>query len=140
MKDWPTISKHLQLRFDEFLIVMEYFHSDWVKEYDLFISNCLRYLLWRVEQNQDKTQPWVESLLAYSLEEIIEPACSGRFDSTAERRKVDRRSISKVPAQNKRGRPRRLMDLIHYLKSHLGVVACLPWVVSGLFMSNGWVL
>jgi len=140
MKDWPTASKHLQLRLDEFLIVIEYFHPDWVKEYDLFISNCLRYLLWRVEQNQDKTQPWIESLLSFSLEEIIEPACSGRFDSTAQRRKVDRRSISTAPEQEQRGQPRRLTDLIHHLKSQLGVIAWFALVVSGLFMPHGWCL
>lgn len=138
MKDWPTAAKLLQLRLDEFLIVLEYFHPDWVTEYDAFISNCLRYLLWRVEQNQQQDIAWLERLLSFALEEVIEPACTGRFDSTEGRRKIDRRTTGIAPEQNKRGRPRRLTDLLHYLKNQLGVITLFPLFASGLFLMNGW--
>jgi hypothetical protein len=138
MKDWPTAAKLLQLRLDEFLIVLEYFHPDWVKEYDAFISNCLRYLLWRVEQNQQQDPAWLERLLSFALEEVIEPACTGRFDSTEDRRTVDRRKTGLTPEQNRRGRPRRLTDLLHYLKNQLGVVALLPLFAFGLSLMHAW--
>lgn len=137
MKDWPAAAKLLQLRLDELLIVLEYFRPDWVVEYDAFISNCLRYLLWRVEQNQQQDQPWIERLLSISLEEIIEPACTGRFDSTEDRRKVDRRKTKIASELDQRGRPRRLTDLIHYFKSQIGVLGLFPLFTSGLLLMQG---
>ena len=71
MKDWPAAAKHLQMRLDEFLIVLEFFHPDWVLEYDTFVSGCLRYLLWRVDQKQQQDISWIESLLSSALEEVI---------------------------------------------------------------------
>lgn len=136
LKDWPTAAKLLQMRLDEFLIVIEFFHPDWVLEYDAFISGCLRYLLWRVEQNQHQDLDWLECLLSSALEEVIEPACTGRFDSTKERRKGDRRKSNANPAQDKRGRPRRLTDLLHYLKSQIGVMSLAPLFASGLFLMH----
>jgi len=140
MKDWPATATFVQLRFDELLIVIEHYHPEWVMEYDLFISNCMRYLLWRVDQNEDKTHTWIENLLSFSLEEIIEPACTGRFEWPNDRRKFNRRNMTTPPAKDKRDRPRRLRDLVHYLKNQLNVIPCLPLVVSGLFMAQGWSL
>ena len=137
MKDWPTAAKLLQLRLDEFLIVLEYFHPDWVMEYDAFVSNCLRYLLWRVEQNQQQDLTWLECLLSLALEEVIEPACTGRFDSTEDQRKVDRRKTKTAPEQDNRGQPRRLTDLLHYLKNQLGVITLFPLFASALFLMHG---
>ncbi|MBI3597742.1 MAG: hypothetical protein HY203_11395 [Nitrospirae bacterium] len=133
------MAKLLQIRLDEFLIVLEYFHPEWVSEYDEFISNCLRYLLWRIEQNQQHPLPLPELLLSVTMDEIVEPACTGRFDSTEDRRKVDRRKTNFVPEQDKRGRPRRLTDLIHYLKNQIGLVALINLFTSGVILLQGWV-
>ena len=140
MKDWPTVAKLLQIRLDEFLIVLEYFHPEWVLEYDEFISNCLRYLLWRIEQNQQRPLPLPELLLSVAMEEIVEPACTGRFAASEDRRKVDRRKTNIEPEKDKRGRPRRLTDLIHYLKNQIGLVALINLFTSGILLLQGWVL
>ncbi|MBI3609728.1 MAG: hypothetical protein HY204_03390 [Nitrospirae bacterium] len=140
MKDWPIVAKLLQLRLDEFLIVLEYFHPNWVMEYDAFISNCLRYLLWRVEQDQQHDLPLPEFLLTVTLDEVIEPACISRFDSTEDQRKIDRRTTQSAPAEDKRGKPRRLTDLVRYLKNQLGGIALFPLFASGLFLMHGWSL
>ncbi|HET6465105.1 MAG TPA: hypothetical protein VFH55_05780 [Nitrospiria bacterium] len=140
MKDWPTVAKLLQIRLDEFLIVLEYFHPDWVLEYDEFISNCLRYLLWRIEQNQQRPLPLPELLLSVTMDEIVEPACTGRFDSFEDRRKVDRRRTNIEPGQDRRGRPRRLTDLIHYLKNQIGLVAFINLITSGAILLQSWAL
>jgi hypothetical protein len=140
MKDWPTVAKLLQIRLDEFLIVLEYFHPEWVLEYDEFISNCLRYLLWRIEQNQLRSLPLSELLLSVTMDEIVEPACTGRFDSFDDRRKNDRRKTNIEPERDKRSRPRRLTDLIHYLKNQIGLVAIINLFTSGFILLQGWAL
>ncbi|MBI3811150.1 MAG: hypothetical protein HY283_02935 [Nitrospirae bacterium] len=136
LKDWPTAAKLLHIRLDELLIVIEFFHPDWVTEYDAFVSGCLRYLLWRVEQNQQQDLNWLECLLSSALEEVIEPACTGRFDSTKDLRKIDRRKSNLSAAHDKRGRPRRLTDLLHYLKNQLGVMSLIPLFASGLILMH----
>ncbi|MBI3995875.1 MAG: hypothetical protein HY349_07855 [Nitrospirae bacterium] len=140
MKDWPTAAKILQMRFDELLIVLEYFHPDWITEYDAFISNCLRYLLWRVQHHQPTALAWPETLLTIALDEMLEPACAGRFDSTEEQRRIDRRKNKAATAHDKRGRPRRLTDLIHYLKTQFGSITPIFLIGSGLYCMNGGVL
>jgi len=140
MKDWPTVAKLLQIRLDEFLIVLEYFHPDWVLEYDEFISNCLRYLLWRIEQNQQRPLPLPELLLSVTMDEIVEPACTGRFNSFEDRRKVDRRRTNVESGQDRRSRPRRLTDLIHYLRNQIGLAAFISLFTSGCILLQGWVL
>jgi hypothetical protein len=132
MKDWPAAAKLLQIRLDEFLIVVEYFHSDWVAEYDAFISNCLRYLLWRVETSHQQERSWPEKLLSITLEEVIEPACTGRFYAGVDRRIMDRRRNKNNVERENRIQPRRLTDLIHYLKNLLGVVSLFTIWASGI--------
>jgi len=131
LRDWPTTSKLLQLRLDEFLIVLEYFHSDWVMEYDGFISNCLRYLMWRMETSDHHERSWPEQLMSITLEEVIEPACTGRFETAVDRRRTDRRKNISAVGQEKRIKPRRLTDLIQYLKNLLGMVSFLTILASG---------
>lgn len=140
MKDWPTVAKLLQIRLDEFLIVLEYFHPEWVSEYDEFVSNCLRYLLWRIEQDQQRPLPLPELLLSVTMDEIVEPACTGRLDSSEDRRKLDRRKANIGSEREKRGRPRRLTDLIHYLKNQIGLVALINLFPAGVILLQGWVL
>lgn len=138
IKDWPSAAKFLQLRLDELLIVLDYFHPDWVTEYDAFISNCLRYLMWRIEQSQPQDRSWPEQLLSITLEEVVEPACTGRFDTTEDRRKTDRRKNKMSSEQEKRVQPRRLTDLIHYLKSQRVVIALFTLWASGPDLMHGW--
>jgi hypothetical protein len=138
MKDWPIVAKLLQIRLDEFLIVLEYFHPEWVSEYDEFISNCLRYLLWRMEQNQQYPLPLPELLLSVTMDEIVEPACTDRFGPIEDRRKVDRRKTNIEPERDQRARPRRLTDLIHYLKNQIGLVAVINLITSGAILLQGW--
>jgi len=138
MKDWPTVAKLLQIRLDEFLIVLEYFHPEWVLEYDEFISNCLRYLLWRIEQTQQRPLPLPELLLSVTMDEIVEPACTGRFAPSEDRRKVDRRKTNIGPEKDNRGRPRRLTDLIHYLKNQIGLVALINLFPAAVILLQGW--
>lgn len=132
LKDWPATAKLLQLRLDEFLIVLEYFHSDWVMEYDGFISNCLRYLMWRTETSHFQERSWAEQLMSIALEEVIEPACTGRFESAEDRRRTDRRKNKSDMGQEKRIKPRRLTDLIQYLKNLLGVISFVTIFASGI--------
>ncbi|HTN44521.1 MAG TPA: hypothetical protein VMN77_12065 [Nitrospiria bacterium] len=139
MKDWPTVAKLLQIRLDEFLIVLEYFHPDWVSEYEEFISNCLRYLLWRVEQNQQFPVPLPELLLSVTMNEIVEPACADRYVSIENRRKADRRMTKVEPERDNRSRPRRLTDLIHYLKNQIGLLTVISLFTSGATVLQGWV-
>jgi hypothetical protein len=138
MKDWPAAAKQLQMRLDEFLIVLEHFHPDWVMEYDTFVSGCLRYLLWRVDQKQQQDISWLECLLSSALEEVIAPACTGRFDAAEDRRKMGRRKTQVAPEQDKRGRPRRLTDLLHHLKNQIGVISLFPLFASGLSLMHAW--
>ncbi|HUK56811.1 MAG TPA: hypothetical protein VLY20_09165 [Nitrospiria bacterium] len=138
MKDWPTIAKLLQIRLDEFLIVLEYFHPDWVLEYDEFVTNCLRYLLWRTEQDQQQNLSLPELLMGITMDEIIEPACTGRFDSIEERRTVDRRQTMSVSEKDKRKRPRRLSDLIRYLKNQITLIALVNLITSGVILMRVW--
>lgn len=137
LKDWPIMAKLLNLRFDEFLIVMEYFHPEWVLEYDEFVSNCLRYLLWRMERDQQRPLSFPDLLLKVTLEEFVEPACTSRLNSMEDRRKVDRRSENAGSEPDRRRGMRRVTDLIHYLKNQIGLVAIFNLFTSGVVLFQG---
>jgi hypothetical protein len=138
IKDWPNLSMALQMRMDEFLIVMEHFHPDWLMEYDGFISNCLRYLLWRMESDSRQDRGWLEALLRRALEEIIEPACTGRFYGKVERRMHDRRNIRNMEVKDRRVHLRRLSDLVQYFKNQLEMNPVFIFLVPGVSILQGW--
>jgi len=138
IKDWPNLSKALGMRMDEFLIVIEHFHPDWLVEYDGFISNCLRYLLWRMEKDSTQDRGWLEALLRRALEEIIEPACTGRFYRKADRRKHDRRNARKPEVKDQRVQVRRLSDLVHYFKNQLEMIPLFIPLVPGISVLQAW--
>jgi hypothetical protein len=140
IKDWPNLSKALQMRMDEFLIVMEHFHPDWLMEYDGFISNCLRYLLWRMESDSAQDRSWLETLLGRALEEIIEPACTGRFFAKVERRMHDRRKTSYPEVKDRRVKLRRLSDLVQYFKNQLEMNPVFILLIPGISILQAWCL
>jgi len=139
IKDWPNVSKAFRMRMDEFLIVMEYYHPDWLMEYDSFISNCLRYLLWRMENDSVREHGWLDGLLRTALEEIIEPACSGRFYGKMERRHAERRKVHSTHENDLRIHLRRVSDLVQFLRLQLNLVPGLALGVWAASVIQAWV-
>ncbi len=123
MKDWPALARILRIRFDELLIVLSHFHPEWVADYAQFVSNALRYLLWRIEQTPLDTRGLCAQMGFLGIEELIEPACNGQWMDFKEKRKQDRRSRRSGTEDEKRATPRRIADLIRYLKNELGGAA-----------------
>ena len=125
IKEWPALCRILQLRFDEFLIVVEHFHPNWAKDYDQFINGCLRYLLWRIEQDPQKTLPFHEHIALLALNEMLDPAAIDRHYAGEERRADRKKGILSKPGSDASLAPRRITDLIHYLRNIIEPISLL---------------
>lgn len=113
--DWPALALGLNVRFDELVVVIEYFHPDWIESYRRFVRFLMQYLVWRSEITEG---PGFSGRLArVAIEELLEPTINP-YLSDPQRRAADGRGggPSERPKRRPEVLPRRLADLIDYLK------------------------
>jgi hypothetical protein len=115
---WPAIAIALDVRFDELLVVIEHYHPDWMAEYRRLVTNTMRYLVTRIESN-GRPQLFSNELARLVLEELLEPTLIEEEERGRRRRDRRKGAVAAPAGDNQRIGPRRLGDVIEYLKGEI---------------------
>lgn len=115
---WPAVAIALDVRFDELLLVIEHYHPDWMAEYRRLVMNTMRYLVQRIESD-GQSQLFSNELARLIVVEMLEPTLIAEQERG--RRARDRRkgAAAAPSAAEQRIGPRRLGDVIEYLKGEI---------------------
>lgn len=115
---WPAMAIALDVRFDELLVVIEHYHPDWMAEYRRLVTNTMRYLVQRIESD-GQPQLFSNELARLVVEELLAPTLIEEEERGRRRRDRRKGAQAAPPGSNQRIGPRRLGDVIEYLKGEL---------------------
>ena len=117
---WPLLAQVLAIRFDEMLQVMNYYDPIPVADYRALIRNTFRYLVARASGGP-ATGTFSSELSRIALDEMLVQVETD-FPRAQDRR-VNNRRRSEAPVRegDQRIYPRRLADLLRYLRAEAAV-------------------